>query len=345
MISHSNSSILLAILFTFISCTSKKEKKDAKDAKNGPVIVDVSVASTVKHVNQIEANGTVIAGEFVELKPEAAGRITMLNIREGMQVAKGTLLMKLNDEDLQAQLRKYNSQLDLAEKNEKRLRSLLSVNGLNQADYDQALVAVNNLKADIDYTKAQIAKTELKAPFDGTLGLRNVSLGAYVNQQNIIATIQQTSQLKIDFVLPEIYASEINNGVKVNVIADDGKNYTATVAGIEPQVNTLTRNLKIRAVMDGQVKINPGAFVRVKFDEGAKKDRILVSTNSIIPETRFKKMVLIKGGKAQFVNVETGFRSEDKVEILSGITPGDTFAVNGLLFLKPGANVKVRNVK
>lgn len=337
--------LLSIIVLGTASCSSKKEKKDAKDSKNGPVAIDVSIAKLEKHSNPVEANGSVLAFEYVELKPEVAGRITQLNIKEGMPVSEGTLLVKLNDEDLQAQLRKYRSQLDLAVKNEKRLKSLLSVNGLNQADYDQALVQVNNLNADIDYTLAMIAKTEIRAPFSGTVGLRNVSKGAYVTQQNIIASIQQTNALKVDFVLPEIYASAVKQGLKVKVINDKGIGFNATVIGIEPQVNTSTRNLKIRAVLESGASVSPGSFVRVVFNEGEERDRILINTNSIIPETRFKKVVVIKNGVADFVKVETGYRSENKVEIISGLNPGDTFAINGILFLKPGAPVKIKSVK
>lgn len=346
MNAHSCRIFLLSIsILGITSCSSKNEKKDAKDNKNAPVAIDVSIAKLEKHSNPVEANGSVLAFEYVELKPEVAGRITQLNIKEGMPVSEGTLLVKLNDEDLQAQLRKYRSQLDLAVKNEKRLKSLLSVNGLNQADYDQALVQVNNLNADIDYTLAMIAKTEIRAPFSGTVGLRNVSKGAYVTQQNIIATIQQTNALKVDFVLPEIYASAVKQGLKVKVINDKGISFNATVIGIEPQVNTSTRNLKIRAILESGASVSPGSFVRVVFNEGEERERILINTNSIIPETRFKKVVLIKNGVAEFVKVETGFRSESKVEIISGLTAGDTFAINGILFLKPGSPIKIKSVK
>ena len=169
--------ILLAILQ--VSCGGKKDPP-AK-ASNSPTVVDVMVAATRKIDNTLEANGTVVANESVELHPEATGRITYLYIPEGTRVAKGTLLVRINDADLQAQLAKSKVQLELAEKTEERLRKLLAVNGVNQADYDAALNQVNGLKADITYTQALIDKTEIRAPFDGVIGLRQVSLGAYEN--------------------------------------------------------------------------------------------------------------------------------------------------------------------
>jgi membrane fusion protein, multidrug efflux system len=326
------------------SCQSKTESK--KEGNNGPVGIDVSIAKLEVHANPIEANGSVLANEYVQLRPEVAGRIIYLNIEEGKYVFKGDLLAKLNDTELQAQLNKQKAQLALAEKNEKRLKSLLDINGLNQADYDQALEQVNNLKADIDYTKAMINKTEVKAPFNGTLGLRNVSFGAYVSPQDILASIQQLESLKVDFVLPEVYASSIHKGKNVKVIADNGNEYDATVVAIEPQINTATRNVKIRAIIKGnRLNINPGAFVRVVFDEGEAKQRILINSNCVIPDTRFMKVAKVSNGKIDFVKVETGFRTDSKVEILSGLNVGDTFAINGILFLKPGSEVKIQNIK
>jgi len=335
---------LLAIIM--VSCGGKSTKDNKKDKNTGPVSIDVSVAKLSIYANEIEANGTVMASEFVELKPEVAGRITYLNIKEGMSVQEGTLLVKLNDEDLQAQLKKFKAQLQLAKNNESRLKIVLKAEGLNQADYDVALQQVNNLEADLEYTQALINKTEIRAPFTGVIGLRNVSKGAFVSQQSILATIQQVQSLKLDFVLPEIYASTVYQGKKVSIINDLGKKFEAVISGVEPQVNTATRNLKIRALISADAKaLSPGAFVRVVFNEGESKPRIFVPSNCIIPDTRFKKLALVKNNAILMSVVETGIRTGSDVELISGIQAGDTFAVNGILFLKPGTDIKVRKVK
>lgn len=340
-----NSAIILSIVL-LAACGGNTKKDAGKSKANGPVTIDVSVASLVDYSNTVEGNGTVLANEYVELKPETNGRIVMLNIQEGKQVSEGALLVKLFDDDLQAQLRKLESQLLIAKKTESRLKTLLEANGLNQSEYDQALTQVNNLLADIDYTKAQIRKTEIRAPFSGTIGLRTVSKGAYVTQQNTLATLQQTGTLKVDFVLPENYKQQLQAGQDVKVMADNNKAYTAKIIAIEPQVNTATRNIKVRAMIIGNsAELQPGAFVKIGMDEGKNKKAILVPTNCIIPDTRNKKIILIKNGKANFTIVETGYRGEDKVEITSGVEAGDTFAINGILFLKPDADVKIRNVK
>jgi membrane fusion protein (multidrug efflux system) len=327
------------------ACGNKEEVK--QKAPSAPVAIDVMVAAPSSFSFTVDASGTVQAQEFVELRPEVSGRIVKLNINEGQTVQEGTLLVKLNDDDLQAQLRKFESQYDIAVRNQKRLKSLLDVNGLNQQEYDIADNQVQSLRSDIDFTKAQIRKTEIRAPFSGLIGLRNVSPGAFVSSADILATLQQVSSLKIDFVLPEANAGLIRNGLLVKVQSDKGGSlYTAKIAAIEPQVNTGTRNIKARAVIDDKkAQLSPGAFVKVLIDAGKTDAAIMIPTNCIIPESRNKKVVLIKNGKAQFQVVEAGYRGEDKAEIIKGISPGDTIALNGILFLKPDAPVKIRSVK
>ncbi|MCC6818376.1 MAG: efflux RND transporter periplasmic adaptor subunit [Bacteroidia bacterium] len=338
--------LIIGLSLFLSACSSNKKGKSENAKSSGPIDVDVSIAKVVDYANIIEANGNILAQDFVELKSEISGRIVFLNIKEGAWVSEGTLLVKLNDEDLQAQLRKYKSQLELAVINEKRLNSLYLAKGINAADYDQAVNQVNNIEADIAYTDALLRKTEIRAPFSGVIGLRNVSKGAIINSQDVLATLQAKEGLKVDFVLPESYVSAIKNGSEVDVISSFGSTFKARIIGVEPQINTATRNIKIRALLLGDIAgLSPGAFVKVKFNEGAERKRMLVTSNCIIPETRFKKMAVIKNGKIVMTVVETGIRNGAFVEITNGLNIGDTFAINGLLYLKPDAEVKVRSVK
>ncbi len=166
-------------------------------------MVDVIIASTQRISNIIEANGTVLANEYAELHPEVNGRLVFLEVPEGTVVKKGTVIARINDADLQAQLSKTKVQLNLAELTEQRYKKLLNINGINQNDYDVALNQVNSLKADLAYTQTLIDKTVLKAPFEGLLGLRLISQGSFVTTATVLTSIQQVSKLKIDFTLPE----------------------------------------------------------------------------------------------------------------------------------------------
>lgn len=337
---------LYAILFclTFTACKEKKEKpKGGDDRKDKPTMVDILVASSQPVTNVIEANGTIIPGESTELRPEVSGRLTYLNVPEGKSVAQGTILARINSADLEAQVQRTKVQLETATKSEERLKQLLDVNGINQSDYDIALNTVNTLKADLAYTQTLIDKTVVRAPFTGTIGLRQVSPGAYVTPTSILATMQQLGKMKIDFTLPEENSDLIRIGsvVKVKMEGRDTTIKRATVIALEPQANRLTRNLLVRALLDDS-RVNPGAFAKVIISSGNNKKAIMIPTNAIIPDDRNNQVILVKNGKASFVNVQTGARTANNVEITQGISEGDSVVVTGVLFAKPDAILKVR---
>ncbi len=339
-------SVWKALLFCslLVACKGKPEPTKPKAAP--PTVVDALIASTQVINNTVEASGSVVANEYVELHPEIIGRLTYLNVPEGKEVAQGTILARINDADLRAQVEKSKVQLDLAQKTAERYKKLLDVQGLNQSDYDAALNQVNGFKADIDYTQTLIDKTVIRAPFSGTVGLRQVSPGAFVNTATIIATILQLNKVKVDFVLPEEYSNIVHVGSAVQVEVDAARQVKrkATIIAMEPQVNIATRNLKVRALMEGG-GLNPGAYVKVYVSAGVDKNAIMVPTNSIIPDDKNNQLILVKNGKAEFVNVQTGLREANNVEITKGVKAGDTVVVTGVLFARPKSLVKVRSVK
>ncbi len=330
------------LLATLVSCKSEAKDKTASKEKP-PVAVDVIIAGNSDFASDIEVNGTVLSEEMVELHPEVGGRLTYLNIPDGARVSAGTVLAKINDADLQAQLQQQKVQLELAQKTEQRLNKLLAVNGVDQATYDAALSQVNLYDANINVLKAQIDKTVVKAPFAGRLGLRLVSEGAYVSTATAIGTLQETDKIKIDFSVPESYVNLVKIGKTISIQTNASKEeFTATISAIEPQINTATRNLKVRArLVKGS--ISPGAFVKVLLNENLKG--IVVPTNAIIPDALSNQVVLVKDGKALFQNVETGIRTSDVVEITDGLKIGDTIVVSGVLYVRPGGNVKIKKVR
>ena len=346
-LSYTRFSFIPAVIFAILatSCNSKPAVPEQKP--NPPVIVDVMVATPQQVDNTVEASGTVVANENVELHPDGNGIITYLNIPEGKFVKKGTILARINSADLAAQYQKSKVQLELAKKTEERLGKLLSVSGINQSDYDAALNQVNSIKADMAYTQTLIDKTVIRAPFDGTLGLRQVSPGAYVTQASVIATLQQLGKVKIDFTLPEQYGNLVKTGglVDVEVDAASQEHQKATIIAIEPKANEETRNLLVRAVLQGK-PANPGAFVKVYVGgAGSGKSAIMVPTNTIIPNDLNNQLIVIKKGKSNFVNINTGIRMANNVEITKGVNVGDTIVVTGVLFVRPNTAVKIRSVK
>ncbi len=331
---------VLASSLLVVACKEKPKSVD-KFNPNAPVSVDITIAETQKVEKQIEVNGTVLANDFVELHPEVNGRITFLQIPEGKLITAGTIIAKLNDADLQAQLAKANAQLELAVINEKRNKQLLAIKGMNQSDYDASLQQVKSLQADVAYTKSLIEKTIVKAPFTGQIGLRQVSVGAYINTTTTIATIQKLDQLKLDFTIPEVYATYVSVGKKVNIAtaSSNGTNLTGIITAIEPQIIAASRNLKVRTSFKG--KVLPGAYAKVYLAESNAKPSIMVPSNVIIPDSKSKQVVVVKNGQAKFVNVETGYRTQTAVEITKGLEVGDSVIVAGMLFVKDGSKLKI----
>jgi membrane fusion protein (multidrug efflux system) len=337
----------VACIMAFVTaCEGKAASVKSAAPVNKPAIVDVMVANAKNITNTVEATGSIVANEYVELHPEVSGRITYLHVPEGAHVQQGELIARIYDDDLQAQLQKSKVLLDLYQKTEERDRQLLAINGINQSDYDLALNNVKSAQADIAYTQAQINKTIIKAPFTGVVGLRQVSPGAYVSPSSVIATLQQIDKTKVDFMLPEQYSSLIKKGAVVEVLTDvaDSLKQKAVIVAAEPQVSTMSRNIKVRAVLQTGYQ-SPGSFVKVYVKGASQLKAMLVPSNAIIPDDKNNQLVVVKNGKAVYVNVQTGLRMSNNVAITNGINPGDTVVVTGVLFARPGAPVTIRNVK
>jgi membrane fusion protein, multidrug efflux system len=294
----------------------------------------------------ITISGTLKPLEETVLMPEVAGRVVKINIQEGKFVRQGTLLIKLFDDDLQAQLHKSEAQLQITEQTRKRQDELIKVNGISQSDYDQTVLQVNSIRADIEVLKVQIRKTEVIAPFDGVIGLRNISLGAEVTPSTSLAVIRAENQLKLDFSVPEKYSSQVNTGNLVHfTVQGDNKEYDATVMATEEGIDASTRNLKVRALVYTKIgSLIPGAFADVKLKLNENNNALMVPTQAVIPTDRDKQIIVARSGRAKFVTVITSIRQDSLVEVTSGLKPGDTVVTTGILFIKPGSILKFSKV-
>ena len=333
-----------------ISCGSKKKTAasttTSTQQQQQAITADALIVSTKALSADIEIPGTILAGETTEIHPEISGRLVQLNVREGTFVGKGALLAKLYDGDLQAQLRKLEVQLKIAQQTEDRQGQLLKIQGISQQEYDLSLLQVNNLRADIDIVREAVRKTEVRAPFSGKLGLRNISPGAFVTPATIITTISQVSQLKIQFNVPEKYGSQLKNGQPINFTVDGStKTYTANIIAAEVMMDENTRSLAIRAlVKNADASLIPGVFAKVRIILGRNEDAILIPTIVVQPLGRKKLVYLYKGGKSIPADITTGVRDSASVQVLTGLNVGDTVITTGLLFLRPGADVKLKNI-
>ncbi|MEK7256603.1 MAG: efflux RND transporter periplasmic adaptor subunit [Bacteroidota bacterium] len=346
--------LLLTILPLVFSCQSKKEQKAPAGGggapggmRGGPVQVEAFIAKTKVLAENLEAPGTLLPFEETEIRPEISGRLVSLNVQEGAAVQKGALLAKLFDEDLQAQLKKLQVQLEIAQKTLERQRELLKISGISQQEVDLSELQVNNIKADIELVRVNISKTEIRAPYSGKLGLRNVSVGAYVSPSTLLTTLRQVSQLKLDFTVPEKYSEFFSKGKTVRfTVAGNEKQFSAQLVATETEVEANTRSLKIRALVQGNhPSLQPGAFAKVILKLGDQIPSVIVPTQAVIPQARNKQVVIFANGSPKFQVVETGIRDSSFVEITEGLKAGDTVVVTGLLAIRPESKLKLTKIQ
>ena len=340
--------VLLLAFFVF-GCNQSEQKPETVSQKSFGLSVSAVegyIAKSAALSEDITASGTLVPAEETELHPEASGRVTFINLPEGRMVRKGQLLLKVFDEDLKTQLRKLEIQKKQAEITEQRLGELLKVKGVSQQEYDLATLQVQTLSSEMELVRISSAKTELRAPYDGVIGLRQISPGAYVTPGTAITTIRANSALKLDFSVPEKYSASLRPGQKVSFTVEGSAIiHSAIVLATEQSIQAASRNLQVRAQVQGNINdLLPGAFAEVKLALGNKASALLIPSQAIIPQARDKKLIVSKGGKATFVTVKTGVRQAGQVEITEGIQAGDTVAITGMLFLRPDMPVTFSKV-
>jgi len=310
------------------------------------MLVDGFIVRQQSISENIEVPGSLLPFEETQIRAEVGGRVVELNINEGESVKKGTTMVKLFDRDLQAQLKKFQVQLQIREKTQERSSELLKIQGISQQDYDLSALDVENLRADIEATQIAISKTEIRAPYNGQVGLRNVSLGSFISPTDIITTLRQIDNLKLEFSVPEKYAKEITKGYRVSFRVDGGEAaHNATVIATENSVDQNTRTLRVRArVNANHAELVPGVFAKVNLQLGKDERALLVPSQSIIPAARNKQVILYKGDSAVYTVIETGIRDSAFVQVVKGLKEGDTVITTGLMAIRPNAKIKVNRL-
>lgn len=339
---------LLKIYVLDVKEVSPAEKAvSASSTGSAPVgmPVDLYIAKEQDKSTTVYATGTVVPNEEVALKSEVSGRITQLNISEGKYIEKGSLIAKLNDDELKAQLKKIQYQEELAAQTEARQKKLLQINAISKEEYDMAVNNVNTLSADKEYLQVQLEKTSVLAPFSGRMGFKNISEGAYITPGEVIVNLVQTNPAKLDFDLPEKYASKLTIGQKVSFNIDgDDTPMEAKVIALDPKIDENLRTLRVRAqTSNNSGKLMPGMFIRVEVPLGKEKS-LMIPSEAIIPILKGKKVFIVKEGKAKEVIVKTGLRTDTEVQIVEGLNLGDSVIVSALMSVKPDMLITQRNI-
>ena len=322
--------------------------KSAKGAPSSPPLaVDGIVVSASSFSNTLEITGNIEANESVVLRSEVSGLVTAINFREGSNVSKGAVLVKINDNDIQAQLQDALTKENLSATSENRAKQLLAKGAISQEEYDISLANLRSLKAQAQIVRAQLSRTILRAPFSGRVGLRSISVGEYLTPATVIANLMSTNPIKVNFSVPEKYVGQIKLNSAIYFVTDASrKTYTGKVFAIEPGINQQTRTLQIKALSPNpNNELLPGSFAKVKLTLSQQNDAILVPSEAVIPVLKGKMVYISKNGKAQQVQVEAGTRTAESVVITSGLNVGDTVLTTGAMALKPDVPVKVKIAK
>ncbi len=315
--------------------------------KTNVLNVNGKVVRTERLTDEIVVTGNLLPDEEVDLSFETSGQVVEINFKEGAHVKQGQLLAKVNDRKLQAELKRLESQLKLANDRVYRQRTLLQHDAVSQEAYEQVRTELATLQADIDIVKAEIELTELRAPFDGVIGLRQISVGAYASPTTVVSKLTRIVPLKVEFAVPEKYVNEVNPGTALSFTIDGSlQNYSATVYAKESALDQNTHTLTVRALYaNPNGRLTPGRYASINLKKQEIEDAIAIPSEAIVPEMGKDKVFLYKSGKAQPVDVTVGLRTEDRVQVLRGLSVGDTLITSGTLQLRTGLPVILDHVE
>ena len=288
----------------------------------------------------------ILADEEVNLSFETSGKITDIFFQEGTHVEKGELLAKINDRPLQAQLLKLEAQMPLAEARVNRQSTLLEKDAVSLEAFETVNTELEKLIADIELVKANIAQTELRAPFDGIVGLRNVSEGAYTSPSTTITKLTKIKPIKLDFPVNEQYSEDIVPGTDIIFrVTGSLEDYPAKVYAIESMVDMNTRSLRARATYPNtNESIKPGRYASVELTKQEIKDALALPSESITMEMGKSIVFVYKSGRSEPVEIIPGMRTASQVQILQGLNVGDTVIISGVMQLRTGLPVSIDNL-
>ena len=309
----------------------------------GLLPVSGTIAKPSYLTSGIRSAGSLLANEEVDIVSKVSGKVTAVFFKEGSRVKKGDLLVKIYDEDLQAQLRRAEIQEKLLAEKLERQRVLLSKDAVSRESFDQLQTDYNVIQADMNLLKVRIAETEVRSPFDGVIGFRYVSEGTYVTPSVKIAHLIDPSTLKLEFAISEKYVSEDLMGKRISFETEGYRDeFFATVYAVDYRIDETTRTIGLRArYKNRDGRLVPGMFASLTLITDEKQNAIQVPTEAIVPEMNEKKIWVSRNGKAFLIPIVTGTRTATMIEVLSGLSAGDTVLTTGLMQLRDNMPVRI----
>jgi membrane fusion protein (multidrug efflux system) len=339
--------ILGSVLLKGYNSRGTAPDKPAAVEKNQGVPVDGQIIRSGSLNEEMTVSGTLMALQEVRIMSELNRKVVSVHAKEGKYVSAGSLLFKLDDADLLAELEQLKQQEKLVLLNERRLKDLVDREAAVQQDYDQAFTNLKVLQSKIEQLKVTIAKTNIRAPFSGNLGIVNVYPGAYVSPGISLVQLTDNSRLKIDFAVPEKHAATLKAGDEVQYhVESNEKTHSARIVAHESGLDPKTRTLLMRAVgSNPSHELLPGQSARLTIRLNTSGNALMVPNQALIPSSQGYSVYVVNGQKAGLKQIEVGQRNAFSVHVTKGIVSGDTVITSNMLRLAPNTPVQLVSVK
>lgn len=313
--------------------------------------VEVAKVESMTLVDETQAVGSLRSRQGVMLRPEVGGRVKQILFSDGQRVRKGQLMVQFEDQLQQAQVAQARAELSIAEANHKRNQELVAQNFISQRSLDESAAALEVSRAKLSLAQATLQRLQVLAPFDGITGLKQINVGDYLKDGADMVNVEDMDAVLLDFRLPERFQAKIRAGQKAQLTVDalPGRPFTAIVQAVDPLIEANGRSVGVRGCIDNrQQQLRPGMFARVNAVFSSRDNAMVIPEEAIIPQGGRSFVVKVVAGEkpgsliSQRVAVKLGLRQPGKVEIVEGLSAGDTVVTAGHQRLqKDGTAVRV----
>lgn len=345
---HPLLTVFLILAVVLVAATARKitMREDIVSGRQsfgtpGVIVARVSVAT---FVDELEALGTATANESVAVTAKVTETVRRVNFSDGMEVAKGAILVELTNAEELAQLAEYRANLAEAEQQFDRISGLVQRGNAAESVLDQRTEAVDTAKARIDGVRARLDDRLIRAPFAGILGFRRVSPGTLVTPNTVIATLDDITVIKLDFPVPEIFIAAVKPGQEIEArsAAYPDMMFAGVVTTVNSRVDPATRAVTVRATLPNDDHLlKPGMLLSVVVFKGSS-ETLVVPEEALVP-VQNRQFVFVVGDDnvAQRRQVTIGRRRPGKVEILDGLELGERVITQGQMKIRSGNKVRV----
>lgn len=330
--------LLVALPLALYLSTHSGEDSDYGDMP--PPIVETERAALAPVEINVAAIGSLEADQSIVVTTEISGAVTSIAFEDGQRLAKGDVIVTLDQASLKAKQMQADARLALTQANHQRAQNLFAKGSGTARARDEALNDLRSAQADVAAAASDLDKATIRAPFAGTVGLRQISLGQYLEPGNPIATLADLDHLRIDFRVSEIYLTSVDKGQDVELTFDarPGEHFKGVVSAVDPVIDPEGRALRVRALLDNKEgKLRPGLFGRVNVVTLRRESIVIPEEAIIASETGGNAVFVVGAGNvAKMVDVEIGERLPGKVEIRNGLSLGDEIIISGQLKVRDG---------